>query len=136
MKLNHPMGIDVKRMVEMIKMSNNGGGRCQIAFLKNAEHPFEKRVFPGQNTEGNIPAPEPGEDSTPETAESADDASSLGAPGSIPVVAGTSAASDATSSGTASADQNDVPLNRRTSVNPFPHMTASEFSDNQSDHNL
>ncbi|XP_077113950.1 uncharacterized protein LOC143769355 [Ranitomeya variabilis] len=67
-----------------------------------------------RSTEGNIPAPDPVEDST---AESADDASALGSQDSIPVVAGTSGIC---SSATSSADQSDVPRTQETSVVPVP----------------
>ncbi|XP_077126978.1 uncharacterized protein LOC143782897 [Ranitomeya variabilis] len=71
--------------------------KMQSNLLKSGSSPtkgnfslYEDRTFlltsrTLRSTEGNIPAPEPGEDSTPETSgtsESADDA-----PGSIPVVA-------------------------------------------------
>ncbi|XP_077148333.1 uncharacterized protein LOC143809052 [Ranitomeya variabilis] len=70
-----------------------------------------------RSTEGNIPAPDTVEDSTAETAESADEASALGSQDSIPVVVGTSGIC---SSSTSSADQSDVPRTQGTSVIPMP----------------
>ncbi|XP_069592038.1 son of sevenless homolog 1-like [Ranitomeya imitator] len=70
-----------------------------------------------RSTEGNIQAPDPVEDSTQDTSESADDTSVLGSTDSIPVVAGTSGIC---SSSASSADQSDVPITQGTSVVPVP----------------